>query len=256
MLPAKKCAAIQISVERRWFAGSIRAETVCPACPLHDGCAYLAQAAHRADIWLVPHNLIFLPKPRALGDLAWLIVDENPIGAALIGAGNSHAPNPEDRPLLLTIDTLRRRDAVESDPVGTDQLHEARGRLHRALGASPNTRLMRAALVEAGLTVGMADQQIGLEYGTKIEVEINNNMALANRLAVLRTADANEDLDRRVMLWREVAALLRSEQETSSRAEVVAEHIAAGMVRALRLKGRRTIETGWRVRTTIIDATL
>jgi len=61
------------------------AKVVCPACPSRDGCALLAQAARRADIWFVPHNLIFLQKPRALGDLAWLIVDENPIGAALIG---------------------------------------------------------------------------------------------------------------------------------------------------------------------------
>ena len=84
----------------------------------------------------------------------------------------------------------------------------------------------------------------------------DGGMPLEDRLAELRAADANADLGRRVMLWREVATLLRGKHETASRVEVATLHEAAGVVRAVRLKGRRTIKSGWRVRTTIIDATL
>ena len=229
---------------------------ICPACPMRNGCAYRAQAARRADIWLVPHHLLFVPKPRAIGDLAWLIIDENPVAAALIGVGDPHAPNTEDRTLVLTLDTLRRTDCVKGNAVDTDRLHAARAQLIGALEASPNTPMMRAALIEAGLTADTCEQAIGLEYATKIMPATDDGMPLEDRLAKLREADANCDLDRRVVLWREAAALLRGEHETAARAEIVTLHEAEGMVRAVRSKGRRMIGAGWRVRTTIIDATL
>ena len=106
---------------------------ICPVCPMLSGCAYRAQAARRADIWLIPHNLIFVRKPRAIGDLAWLIVDENPVAAALIGAGDLNAPDTEDRPLLLTIDTLRRADRSQKRSSGHGT--SARGALATDRGA-------------------------------------------------------------------------------------------------------------------------
>ena len=229
---------------------------ICPVCPMRNGCAYRAQAARRADIWLVPHHLLFVRKPSPIGDLAWLIIDENPVAAALIGVGDPHAPNTEDRTLFLTIDTLRRADRVKGNAVDTERLHAARAQLIGALEASPNARMMRAALIESGLTADTCEQAIGLEYATKILPATHDGMALEDRLAELHEADANCDLDRRVTLWREAAALLRGKHETAACAEIVTLHEAEGMVRAVRSKGRRMIGPGWRVRTTIIDATL
>lgn len=233
------------------------AKVVCPVCPHREGCALLAQAARRADIWFVPHNLPFHHKARAIGDLAWLIVDENPIGAALIGAGDPHAPDDEDRPALLTLDTLRRPDRIKGEPIDTERLAMARAQLIEALADSSDGRMARAVLIDVGLTADTAEQAKALEYATKIVPAIDDDMPLADRLEAMRTADANADLNRRVMLWREVEALLRSGNEASSRAEVVSLYEPkTGMVRAIRLKGRRTIKAGWQVRTTILDATL
>jgi putative DNA primase/helicase len=231
-------------------------QVICPVCPHREGCALLAQAGRRADIWFVPHNLLFLPKPRTLGEVAWLIVDENPIRAALIGVGDPLAPDDEDRPLLLTLDTLRRGDRIKGDPTDTERLAAARLQGVAAADGSPDARLMRAALIDAGLTTDAAEQAIGLEYATRIVPVIDEGMPLPDRMEVLRACDANADLSRRVMFWREVAALLRSGNEASARVEVVTQHGPEGSVRAIRLKGSRTIKAGWQVRTTILDATL
>jgi hypothetical protein len=56
------------------------------------------------------------------------------IGAALIGAGDPHAPDDDDKPLLLTLDTLRRRDWIKDDAV------EARARLIFARISAPCAR--------------------------------------------------------------------------------------------------------------------
>ena len=107
------------------------------------------------------------------------------------------------------------------------------------------------------MTGDTCEQAIGLEYGTKVVPAADGRMPLEDRLAELRAADRNADLGRRIMLWREAARLVRGKHETASRVEVATLDEAAGVVvRAVRLKGRRTIKRGWRVRTTIIDATL
>jgi hypothetical protein len=69
-------------------------------------------------VWLVPHSLLFVRKPKAIGDVAWLVVDENPIGSALIGAGDPDGADDEDTPSLLTVDTLRRADQIKGDGGG------------------------------------------------------------------------------------------------------------------------------------------
>src|SRR4051794_24951955 len=83
-------------------------KTACRVCSFRprDGqpaqCGYLRQKGKRADIWIGAHNMLFSRKPAAIGDLAAVIVDENPIGAALEGV--------EGAPIRLCIDTLRRID--------------------------------------------------------------------------------------------------------------------------------------------------
>ncbi|MGD0109010.1 MAG: hypothetical protein ABSC06_34005, partial [Rhodopila sp.] len=231
--------------------------TVCPACAFKSGCGKLAQYDARADIWLVAHVMPYLPKASALGKIAWRITDENAVGAALIGTGDPEAEDENQPPLRLTLDTLRRPDPVGNDPGKTDALHEMRGRVIQALESGPDGRMRREALIEAGVTVNMLEAKVHLEYGTQLEPEIHDDMSMDERLEALRGADINEDLGRRVMLDRTMLTLLRSRnREESGNTDVVTLHEPAGPVRAVSMKGRKTVTAGWKVPQTILDATL
>ena len=230
---------------------------ICPVCPMLSGCAYRAQAARRADIWLIPHNLIFVPKPRAIGDLAWLIVDENPVAAALIGAGDPNA-------------TGHRGPATTAD-----DRHAAQGRQsqRRCSGHGTSARGTRATDRGAG---GLAEHQAHASGADRGEIDRRYVRAGDTGLNTRRRSCRRPKAGCRSRIdWRNCAprtrtpisvvasccgakqlALLRGKHETASRVEVTTLHEAEGMVRAVRLKGRRTIRSGWRVRTTIIDATL
>ncbi|MGD0108722.1 MAG: toprim domain-containing protein [Rhodopila sp.] len=230
--------------------------TVCPSCPFKPGCGKLAQYDTRADIWLVAHVMPFLPKSAALGKVAWRITDENAVGTALIGTGDPEAEE-DDKPLVLTLDTLRRLDRVGADQGKTDALHEMRGRVIQALESGPDGRMRREPLIEAGITANMLEAKIKLEYGTLLEPEIHDGMTMDERLEALRAVDINTDLGRRAMLDRTMLTLLRSRNRAESgNTDVVTLHEAAGAVRAVSMKGRRTVAAGWKVPNTIIDATL
>jgi putative DNA primase/helicase len=228
---------------------------VCPGCAFKQGCGKLAQYEARADIWIVAHVMPFLPKPAALGKIAWRITDENAVGTALIGTGD---PDDDDnKPLLLTIDTLKRRDLVGGDQGKTDTLHEMRGRIVSAIEAGPDGRMRREALIGAGITVNMLEAKIRLEYGTLLEPEIHDGMSMDQRLEALRAVNINQDLGRRVLLDRTALTLLRHRnREQSGNTEIVTLQEPAGAVRAASMKGRKPVTAGWKVPNTIIDATL
>lgn len=157
---------------------------------------------------------------------------------------------------MLTLDTLRRPDRVEDDQGKTDALREMREREIQALSAGPDGRMCRAALIEAGITANMLEAKIRLEYGTLLEPEIHDGMSMDERLEALRAANINMDLGRRVMLDRTMLILLRSGREESGNTDVITLREAAGSVRMVSMKGRRTVHAGWKVPNTIIDATL
>jgi hypothetical protein len=232
-------------------------KTVCPVCPFRAGCAYREQARSRADVWIVPHSLLFLPKPAPIGIPAWVIVDENPISAALFGTGVDPGKNAVNGPLTLSLDTLCRRDTVRGSPIETDRLMDIRTRLRRALEASANGRMTRSALIAEGLTADDFAEAIKLEYKTGIRPALGCALSLSERLETLKAADANRDLERRVILMREAGRLLRQNiYRESGRISVGSISSEDGSVRVVRMKGLRRITEEWRVRTMVIDATL
>jgi putative DNA primase/helicase len=231
--------------------------TVCPKCPFNAGCAKLAQDDVRADIWLSAHNLIFLRKPKALGVIAWEIIDENPLNAALIGVGDPRSDD-DDKPVLLDEDVLRSPSNIIGDQDRTDRLHQIRSRESILLETSELGRVNRNAVISAGLTGDMLEEAIKLEYATIADPGITADMPLADRLAAMREVDDNMQVGKRVMLHRSLLTLLRRSprREESGHVEIVAFKESGRSVLAFAMKGVRAIRDGWKVPTTIIDATI
>lgn len=48
----------------------------CAVCPVRKGCAYQEQTLKRAKVWILTHAMLMHPRPRAMGEVAFLIVDE------------------------------------------------------------------------------------------------------------------------------------------------------------------------------------
>jgi putative DNA primase/helicase len=223
----------------------------CANCRYLETCAYLGQREERADLWLVAHNMVFEAKPRALGDLAALIVDENPIGAALEGIDPRH-------PIKLPLAVLSRVDRIEGiGQLATDQLVYLRRLARDTLADLPDGPLPRAAFVAAGFLPNSAQEARRLEWQTHVDVELSPDMTAAERREALGAAQRNADLGRRVMFWTALGALLQpGGMALSGWASISTEDGEDGRpARVLALKGRREVAKRWQVPTLLLDAT-
>ena len=123
--------------------------TVCHGCAHKDVCGLRASDNVEADIWLVTHQHPFHRKPKKLGKLAWLIFDEDPTGAAMFGTGDPDDPDADDKPKVLHLDVLRRRDLVKGDPAAADRLAEFNATMADALWPMPDGPMQLAGLIAA-----------------------------------------------------------------------------------------------------------
>ncbi len=225
-------------------------EYVCKLCPHQQECSYLAQQQKRADLWIVPHQILFERKPGAIGKPAMVVVDESPMPAALDGA---------DSPATLPLSVLERVDRVVDDPsgMGTERLAFLRRLAHRTLVDLPDGPIARAPMIEAGLSAGAAAEAFRLEWQTRIEPDITPGVGPAERKAAMVAAQRNADLGRRASFWRALRALLAEDGPAASGWAALAPRKAEGgqPIRALALKGRREVRSAWRVPTLLLDAT-
>jgi hypothetical protein len=216
----------------------------CRDCPLFDGCAYQEQRHHHADIWIVAHTMLGARPPRPLSKVAAVFIDETPISAMLVGAGGK---SDDDGP-ALTVETLTRRDPIQSDPPAAERLAELRGLAHAALALMTEGPLTAPPFRRMGLTAAMADEAHKLEWMTKVEPERSDELA---------EADINLDLGARTRFWMALVALLSGDKDVRSGwARLVVEKTAEGVTSVVRLRGRRAIHAGWRVPTMLMDASL
>ena len=99
-------------------------------CPLYDGCAFQVQKRIKANIWFLAHECLAHEMPKVLGDVGWVIVDENPIDAFVFGVDRND-------PVTLGLDTLHTplqvADEAKLGVNGYGNLMEAREELHHAL---------------------------------------------------------------------------------------------------------------------------
>jgi putative DNA primase/helicase len=218
-------------------------------CQFHDQCGYQRQRRQKADLWLVPHEMIFLEKPDAIGDLAALVVDESVWAAGLEGTGS--------QPITLALDTLDADCSVPFSPRATARLRFLRRTVLDTLRNLPNGPMQRDAMLATGLTPTSAAEARGLEWRRKIDVGMVPGMAADDRRKAAEAGAGNLAIRKLAMMWDAIGALLADDgPEASGWArldDAASEH---GTVRVIVLKGRKPVREGWKVPTLLIDANL
>jgi putative DNA primase/helicase len=210
---------------------------VCRVCRLSRNCAYVAQRAADADLWIVAHNLIFQapPPPVSRRGVAALIIDESPWQAGLVGI--------EGHGVEIPLDALERGVMpAPRDKYAGARLVKTRQRLATALRAAPDGPVRRADLDAAGF-----DNETGLD---------------ARRLEWRRKVDtgrwrrrlANKTLGPMTNLWRAVAALMADDGPALS-GWLTLDRNRDG-ARVVRVTGRAEVGKAWRVPTLLVDAVL
>ena len=231
-------------------------KTVCEGCQHRTACAYLAQREAAADLWIVPHALLFAGLPAAMKGAAMLVIDE---GFALAGITGT-----DGTPALVRFASLEAAvTAGNGKPEASADLNATLGPIRRRLvdtlvgHPAPNDGepLQRAALVAAGLTVEMADDARKAEGRRRRDVGAITAATRADLMRELRAImGTNVAAARAAALWRHIADLLADDGATASgRVDVVS--LDAGEP-AFRLFGITQMGDGWRDLPTLhLDAT-
>ena len=222
----------------------------CGPCSLAAECAYQRQKRRKADVWIVPHAMLGHAPPKALGTLAALVVDENPVNAFLVGDDPAH-------PVHLSFDALHGLARVEGDLLATDRLRDLRRQAVALLRKAGDGPVQRAPFLAAGLTPDVAREARALEWRTKVQPKLSPGMSRDDRREAMRSALANRDLGRRATWWSALAALLADDgPEASGWAGLGMVDSEAGPQRVLGLRHRLPLAKGWQVPTLLMDATM
>jgi putative DNA primase/helicase len=62
--------------------------TACGVCDKSGECGYIRQQNIEADLWVLPHQLLFISRPAWLPEPTTVIVDEDFVQAGLAGCSN------------------------------------------------------------------------------------------------------------------------------------------------------------------------
>ena len=218
-------------------------------CSFFKKCAYQRQRSTEADVWFVAHEMLFLPKPAALGDLVVVVVDELAWQDGLISADGNH--------VQISLDTFLQDEDVPGPPLTGQRLRFLRRRIHDELVRLPDGPLPRSAVMNADIRPEAANEARALEWMRKVDVGIYPNMSPRERKAAVSAAAINRTVARMASFWRAVEALARDDgPDASGWVALAVENTREGAVRLIRLKGCRPIGTGWDVPTLLIDAIL
>jgi len=235
-------------------------ETVCAGCSHKAACSYLAQREARAELWLVPHALLFAALPASMAGASALVIDEDFALSGMVGL--------QGRPALVPLDSLQGAVTAGSGRADrsadlTAALSPVRAQLVEALRDHPASEhgepLRRDALVACGLTVEAAREAAQAERRAVRDVTAIQAPTRAALLQALRTvARGNAEAMRRAAMWQHIAAFLADGGAgLAGRLELVERVEAAGEIRrAVRLFGLERIGTGWAALPTLhLDAT-
>ena len=252
--PGQTMCADLPAVDAAHDAGLDVDEFACKPCVLRASCAHLRQRGQTADIWLVPHALLTSLKPKALGRIAALVIDEDPLGQFLIGA---------DKPILLPVDSLgearlvRRRKAMDATNANeSDELAALERAVQTVLRSSFLGQLRRDDYIARGITAERADAALMLLGDTIKRPHIAPGMTHAERLAAIKAVtDTNRGLGRRKQLWVALKALLTPGGPEKSGWATLEEVVGDKETRLMvRLKGRTALRDAWNVPTFLADA--
>jgi len=196
---------------------------VCGKCRLKQGCAYRAQNAKEADLWVVAHPIIFheLPGPIERNGIAALAIDESPWQSGLIGTGRSKIefpfcidPNSDD---FLTVMSLEGERLVDN-----------RGKLFSALEREPEGFVGREALWRIGFS-----EDTGLD-------SIRTEWARKRADGDWRDRKQNVTIRPMVALWKAVAHLMRDDGPAKSGRLMICKNDEGR--RVVRVTGRETFQ--------------
>lgn len=244
--------AVQTAVCKRQVKNQDGTKTIA-ACPLLQGCAYQAQMERKADLWILPHSSLFHEKPKAIGEVAAVIVDEAAWRQGLIGVDGPHNS--------LSLDALEQAAAVHFhngtvNGESTARLAFLRACLLDVLRTQPDGPVRRDAFQESLLTADSAAEAGRLEWERKIE-SLHPGQTKAQRRQAMEAAQGNRGIAKSAMAWKALQALLADDgPDASGWLGLATEHGKDGPVRVMRLKGRAEIAKGWKAPTLLLDALL
>ncbi|WP_207792146.1 DUF7146 domain-containing protein [Siccirubricoccus phaeus] len=219
-------------------------------CPFFEVCAYQRQKQQDPDLWIFPHELLFVEKPAAIGKVAVAIVDEAIWQTGLTGVDGK----PDD----LTLEALAGDVSIPNDLPGIDtaELVEAHRALLGAIHGLPDGPLPRKHMAERMLAE-TARSGHSLSWRRVIDPGLRPGMPKATRKELVRLAQNNKLAMRTAKMFNAVAELLAPDgPEASGWVSLATVEKDEGPVRVLRLRGRQTVKKGWIVPTLLLDAYL
>jgi len=224
-------------------------------CPFFGVCGTQEQKAASADLWIVPHELLFLERPAALGNVGMVIVDESCWQDGLEGTSG--------RPMSVAIEELEKHERIVTSDgmvshLDTDRLAFLRRELVEALKIQTDGSVLRDAMTAGNLTAANVAEAYRLEYRRMVDPGLHPRMTEAERRACVRAAQGNARVLRVARVWKGLMALLAADgPEASGWLTLATEHDKEDKpFRVLQTKSRRAVRAGWIAPTLILDATL
>ena len=232
-------------------------------CPLFHACGYQRQKplAQAAQVIVCAHDSLFHMKPQAIGEVGLLVIDEAFWQSGLRGLdGKATLTQDGLEPGCTSLTCYTGKGKM--DVGATADLIAARERLCKALRVTEPGPLRLGLLEAVGLTPENCRHAATLERRRMRDAGLRPGMSPVERRkrieAVLPPAgEPWAPPGRCATLWLILAEALENGHDAAG-AELVHDMTEAGSVRALRLRWRSPMRTGWAAQAPILhlDATL
>jgi hypothetical protein len=209
-------------------------------CEFYHSCAYQAQKAHKPDVWLFAHQMLYRQN-KTLDGLSAIFIDED-----FRDAGTSKPRKG------LTI------DEIEAVPPGTGDLGLYRELLAYSLRRQAHNGGVLRRNIHTSLTVDACTRAIKLEWVAKGTATIWPGMPAKARAEAAKAGTGIRHIRTFHRVWRAVRELLECEDDAVSGrlflADAKTEH---GTVRVVKTRRIREVAKQYAsVKTFIMDATL
>jgi hypothetical protein len=262
---AKELEKAKLSVERNLCKKGRGKKTV--KCPLYPVCGFQGQKLAAAKVWFAAHECAVHRKPKALGDIELLMIDESPLDAFVFGVADNDRVELELDALRGAVPMKLSADKKKELKFGRDALYAAFDGLELPenphLGAPLTKKALDAFMERAagwhvvdGPMAGVADvahRLRGLEWSGKVEPKLSPAMTAAQVRKALQEAAGNATVAKLVCLWELIEEAATAEGEACGRVQVHRGVNGAG--RVIRMVGLRPLVKSWEARTLIADAT-
>lgn len=224
-------------------------------CPFRETCPYMRQRRTEAQIWIVPHNLVFahMAPPQPLMRADFLVIDEDFTGATLKGV--------EGRP-TRPADLLVPASGYSITGLIGQEIQHHRAKLVEALQGETGPRLSRASLERAGIAEETARRGLELDNLTaqRLKPETVEDALRDDGETKRRRADAKQ-AEASCRYWRALLDMFTQDAPEAHRIHIQAKsakHPETGediRVNSCRALGRARVSDYWKVPTVIMDAT-